>query len=69
MAIVSCPSQNEGFSTSGPLVGGAVWTGITICSCATSLPMRASSAPSADTEDSHVVEGLPACGAYCDGDS
>lgn len=52
-----------------PLVGGAVWNGITICSGATYLPMRASSAPSVDTEDSHVVEGGPACGAYCDRDS
>lgn len=69
MAIVSCPSQNEDFSTSGPLVGGAVWNGITSCSCATSLPMRVSSAPSVDTVDSHVVEGLLGCGAYCDGDS
>lgn len=69
MTRVSCPSQNEDFSTSWPLVGGAVWNGITICSCATSLPMHASSAPSVDTEDSHVVEGGPACGAYSDRDS
>lgn len=66
MPLAKCPCQSEALSTPEPLVGQAVWD----ASPPAAAPLlHPSSALSADSEDSHVVEVRPGRGTHCAGDS